>query len=276
MTNNTSLTIISTAIRQDAEGRYCLNDCHKASGGEASKRPGEWLRNDQAQALVTELTDAGFSASPSETDAGIPTSPVSSIKGGTNQGTYVAKELVYAYAMWISPAFHLRVIRAFDAMMQVSSTVEATPTLPKTYAQALLAAAHAEQERERLAEENAVLAPKAEALDKLATLDGVHNLRSAAQQCGWPEKIFISRLMELKWLYSHTVSGRKLAYADKVKAGLIEVKNVEVKRTGYVEGVGQPMITQKGLSQLRILLGTYIAPGKSAPVPFSSPKEAAS
>lgn len=118
MTNNTSLTIISTAIRQDAEGRYCLNDCHRASGGEASKRPGVWMDNAQTKALIAELADAGIPASPSETDVGIPTSPVSSIKGGTNQGTYVAKELVYAYAMWISPAFHLKVIRAFDAMMR--------------------------------------------------------------------------------------------------------------------------------------------------------------
>ncbi|WP_326490087.1 KilA-N domain-containing protein [Vibrio fluvialis] len=39
------------------------------------------------------------------------------IRGGNkNQGTWVCKELVYTYAIWISARFHPQVIRAFDAI----------------------------------------------------------------------------------------------------------------------------------------------------------------
>lgn len=121
-TTGSALTILSTGIRQDAEGRYCLNDCHKAAGGENSKRPSLWLENAQTKALVAELWRS----------AGIPAHPVSTVMAGANdgRGTYVARELVYAYAMWISPSFHLTVIRAFDAMVQGRSPARPAPTLP--------------------------------------------------------------------------------------------------------------------------------------------------
>ncbi len=103
-----TMTIADVKVRIDADGRYSLNDLHKAAGGESRHRPPLWLDNQQTQDLIAQL-DA------EEGDAGN-TASVVSIKGGSKQGTYARKELIYAYAMWLSPAFHLTVIRAFDAL----------------------------------------------------------------------------------------------------------------------------------------------------------------
>jgi hypothetical protein len=107
-TSAPAIEIAGTTIRIDTAGRYSLNDLHKAAGAEPRHRPSLWLENQQTNDLIAELGRQ-------EGDAGIPASVVS-MKGGLHQGTYAAKELVYAYAMWISPKFHLEVIRTFDAI----------------------------------------------------------------------------------------------------------------------------------------------------------------
>ena len=105
-----ALTIANVCIGQDSQGRYCLNDLHKAAGGKNTDRPQNWLAIEQTQELVNILDDGKLASEQNQA--------VSIIKGGnTQQGTFVVKELVYAYAMWISPAFHLAVIRAYDAMV---------------------------------------------------------------------------------------------------------------------------------------------------------------
>lgn len=98
------IAIEGVKVRQDDEGRYCLNDLHKASGGASHHQPAKYFANQQAKDLISEIGDQNA---------------VNVIRGrGKAQGTYVCKELVYAYAMWISASFHLRVIRTFDAVVQ--------------------------------------------------------------------------------------------------------------------------------------------------------------
>lgn len=118
-----SIAIAHVTIQQDAEGRYCLNDLHKASGGVKHHRPSKWLATKQAQSLIAEINlEARIRASNSDEvrpEFGPHHEAITSKKDGPFElrGTYIDKELVYAYAMWISPAFHLQVIRAYDALV---------------------------------------------------------------------------------------------------------------------------------------------------------------
>lgn len=117
VTDVAPLAIAGIGIRQDNQGRYCLNDLHKAAGGESRHRPSLWSENQQTQTLVAEL----------ESEAGIPA--LVSNHGGTNAGTFVCKELVYAYAMWISAKFHLQVIRAYDALVRQQVQTQQPPIM---------------------------------------------------------------------------------------------------------------------------------------------------
>ncbi|HEF4727119.1 TPA: KilA-N domain-containing protein, partial [Burkholderia multivorans] len=140
-----ALTITGVAIRTDAEGRYCLNDLHRAAGGEKRHQPSDWLRLKNTQELIAELAVPGIPGT-------LENQPLAVIQGGIQQGTYVVKELVYAYAMWISPAFHLKVIRAYDEM--VSGGQVAAASLPNFANPAEAARAWAEQFEQRAALEH--------------------------------------------------------------------------------------------------------------------------
>lgn len=101
-----NVILADTVIHQDAEGRFSLNDMHKASGGAAKHAPSKFWRQDS----VKEMADA-LNWTKSSSLEPLVTTP------GRLGGTYACKELVYAYAMWVSPEFAIHVIRTFDAIV---------------------------------------------------------------------------------------------------------------------------------------------------------------
>jgi hypothetical protein len=102
-----NLTVLNKTIRQ-LDGLYSLNDLHRASGKAKKHQAALFLRSEQTKELIREIEQS--------TDLYTAPKAVKTKVGGANPGTWVCKELVYAYAMWISPKFHLMVIRAFDSM----------------------------------------------------------------------------------------------------------------------------------------------------------------
>jgi hypothetical protein len=73
------ITIDNFTIKQASEGRYCLNDLHKAAGGEQRHQPRYFLVNDSTKELIEAI-----SGNPLVT------------KQGRYGGTFVCNELVYA------------------------------------------------------------------------------------------------------------------------------------------------------------------------------------
>lgn len=122
-----TLTIGEIAIhRNDNHNHlYSLNDLHKAAGGEERHKPSNFMRLDTTQALIAELNSSSSSGlrniNSRCSDLSIINFDV--VRGkGKEQGTFVCKEIVYSYAMWISPAFQIQVIRAYDEWIFSKST----------------------------------------------------------------------------------------------------------------------------------------------------------
>ncbi|HIF5505883.1 TPA: KilA-N domain-containing protein, partial [Pasteurella multocida] len=102
----TNLQILSKSIRT-LDNLYSLNDLHFASGNDVKHRPSLFARNEQTKELVKEIENERSTKT---------IFALKTIRGGADiskQGTWACKELVIAYAAWISPAFHLIVLRAF-------------------------------------------------------------------------------------------------------------------------------------------------------------------
>ena len=97
---NNSVQISNISIHQTETGLFSLNDLHRASGGEDRHAPRRWLQNIQTNDLIKELEKDGKP----------------SIQSKQRLGTFVCRELVIAYGMWISPKFALQVIQTFLAV----------------------------------------------------------------------------------------------------------------------------------------------------------------
>lgn len=252
-----ALTIADTAIRQDAEGRYCLNDLHRAAGGEKRHQPSDWLRLKQTQELIAELAVPGIPGT-------LKNQPLAVIQGGTQQGTYVAKELVYAYAMWISAVFHLKVIRAYDALV----AQPAAPAIPQTLPEALRLAAEAIEERDRLAlahkassEALAIAAPKAQALDRIAADDKALTVTQASKVLGVKRDTLTNWLSANGWMYRQ--NGSWVAYQQHIQNGRLLYKEARYTDEQTGQEVYRPYchITQKGLAKLAEAFSREVAHG---------------
>jgi len=120
------VSIGSVQIHQHG-GLYSLNDLHEASGGEEKHQPAKFMRLDTTRALIVEISNSPDVANnnPNAQNCAFKTTR------GKYGGTYACRELVIAYAAWISAEFHLKVIRVFlDSVSRMHTPPQPLPPPP--------------------------------------------------------------------------------------------------------------------------------------------------
>jgi phage antirepressor YoqD-like protein len=128
--------------------------------------------------------------------------------------------------------------------------------IPQTLPEALRLAADMADEITKKDAQLALIAPKAAALDRISTqTNGAVCMRTAAKLVQVPEKQFLRFLNDEGWIFRHHRSNTWQGYAEKEKAGLLELKRTRVVHgDGFEKTFEQVLITPKGLAKAAELI----------------------
>lgn len=102
---------ISTRIKGGVE-QFSLTDIWKLSGMGDEKRPSKWLRSEHAQKQIAYLE---FLADIKVQNSALLNGHFCPIENGKGRyaGTWAIKELAISFAMWLSPEYHVEVVKGF-------------------------------------------------------------------------------------------------------------------------------------------------------------------
>lgn len=154
-------------------------------------------------------------------------------------------------------AARMRVVKRWQELEQKTTFAQ----LPDFNNPAAAARAWAEQveQRQQLALENqvksealALAAPKVVVHDRIADAEGSVTIRETANTLRTPERKFVLWLLQNDWCYRRAGHKSLLAYADKVKAGYLVLKQTPIRdaHTGEERLSEQVRVTPMGLTVL--------------------------
>lgn len=105
------LIVMGQPIRNKGE-LFSANDLWRIAGGNTGKNPGEWLKNNRTQEIINSISGRGISLQ----------HIYETHQRGVNQGVWLCEDLMYAYASWMNPEFHLFVIQCFKEYARAQIT----------------------------------------------------------------------------------------------------------------------------------------------------------
>lgn len=165
----------------------------------------------------------------------------------------IGKRDSYVIVAQLSPEFTARLVDRWQELEEQARN----PIAALSRVDLLKLALDSEEQRLQLESKVVALAPKAEALDRLALADGSFCIRDAAKTLQVQEKTLKQALLERRWLYRRPMGSGYLAYSDKLQQGLVEHKITRGEKSDGSEWIDtQARITAKGMTRLAQDLST--------------------
>ncbi|MGJ0579064.1 phage antirepressor KilAC domain-containing protein [Xenorhabdus bovienii] len=252
--NNNLPVIAGVEITTDSEGRFNLNALHRASGGDAHKKPSQWLRRNETKALIEELESNSLKNSQS-VNLHPAQKSIIIVNGGTTPGTFAHELLAVSYAGWISPSFQLQVNQTFIDYRSGKLVDQVQVQIPQSLPEALRLAADLAEQKAELEHKVEEMKPDVAALERIAKSDGSMCVTDTAKQLQVRPKVLFDILKENHWIYRRIGSDVWTGYQDKIQTGYLEHKvTVVMKNDGSEKTTTQVRITSKGISKLAKML----------------------
>lgn len=176
-----------------------------------------------------------------------------------NQQTYhyyeVNKRDSYVIVAQLCPEFTARLVDRWQELENGAGMV-----VPQTLPEALRMAADLAEQKQRLSEELAIAAPKAEFVDRYVTATGSMTFRQVAKLLNAKEPEFRLFLMDNHIMYR--LSGVLTPYHQHIEAERFEVKTGTTNASNYA--FSQARFTAKGVKWIGGLWAEHIAKGQMA------------
>lgn len=197
-------------------------------------------RHDDVKRSIDRLVSRGVIASPPMAEKPTAGRPVAEYVFAGEQGK---RDSIVVVAQ-LSPEFTARLVDRWQELeRRVAAPADPLALLSDPAALRVLLAGYAGRVEE--------LAPKADALDRIATARGSVPLREAAKALQIPEREFLSLIEQKRWIYRHPLASTWLAYAGRLHSGCLEHKVTTGAKPDGSEWVRtQVRVTAKGLTNL--------------------------
>lgn len=174
-----------------------------------------------------------------------------------NRGYIASFSLDKTHTITLISGYNVKLRKAIIDRWQQLEALPDKPQhlIPQSLPEALRLAADLADQKAVAEAALAIAAPKAEALDRIATADGSLCLTDSAKQLQVRPKDLISYLAANRWIYKRAGCANWIGYQDRIQIGLLEHKsNIVIDGEGRERVRDQVRVTAKGLTRLAALL----------------------